>query len=81
MKKQDIDFLKNELKNDYLINNYVSITKTNEHTIKVCYTDKVVTITNSIGFAYLISWWCDGSITASQADHITTICRKYNGRF
>ena len=81
MKKKDFEYLKNELRNDYLINNFVSITKTNEHTIKVCYNDKVLTITDSMGFAYLISWWCDGSITATQASHISTICRKYNDRF
>ena len=81
MKKQDIDYLKKEFENDYLLCDFIATVKTNDHTLKVCYIDKVITITDSVGFAYLCVWWCEGSITGTQAEHLTTICRNYNERF
>ena len=81
MKKQDIQYLKQQLKSDYMLNNFLSIVQTNEHTIKIMYNYKVITILDNCGFAYLISWLCDGSITGSESDHLTTICKKYNDRF
>lgn len=81
MKKQDFDFIKNYLDNDILLKDYIIIKKTSEHKVKVFYNDKIITLTDSLGFAYLIGWWCDGSITGSQADRLSTLCRTYNDRF
>lgn len=81
MKKCDFDFIKNGLKNDFLLSDFICIKQTKTGNIKVCYNAKVITISENIGFAYLISWWCDGSITAGEAENMTRLCRTYNDRF
>lgn len=81
MKKQDIDFIKNELKNDCVLNDFIAIVKTNEHTLKICYKDKVITLFDMSGFAYLISWYCEGCMLSSEGKHISQLCDKYNDRF
>lgn len=81
MTKKDLDFLKQEMKNDYLLNDYLAIVQKDNHSIKIMFNFKVITIFEMSGFAYLISWYCDGSITASDAKHLNDICSKYNDRF
>ena len=81
MKKQDIIYLKQLLKSDCFLNNYLAIVQKDEHTLKIMYSYKVVSIFDNCGFAYLISWFCDGSITSGECEHLTTICKKYNDRF
>ena len=81
MKKDDVLFIENELRNDYLLRDYLKIIKINAHNIKIVFRNKLITIFDNCGFAYLISWFCDGSITASESQHLNTICNKYNDRF
>ena len=81
MKKQDIEMLKNFFDNDYLLNDYIVFKKITNDKIKVIYNDKIITIAEGMGFAYLIGWWCDGSITGGQAKRINDMCRTYNDRF
>lgn len=81
MKKDDFNFIKNGLKNDFLLNDFICIKQTKTKYLKVCYNDKVITISENIGFAYLISWWCDGSITSGEAKSLNDLCKKYNERF
>ena len=87
MKQKDFLFIKDALKKSIFANDYLSIVKVGKDAdketfskIKVMYNDKLITFTE-IGYAYLISWWCDGSITGGQADELTKICYHYNERF
>lgn len=80
MTKKDIDYIKEYLKNDFILRDFIQVFNDKRY-IKILFRDKVVTISDNIGFAYLISWWCDGSITASQADALTKMCHQYNDRF
>ena len=81
MKQKDINFIKEQLDNNFLLNDYLSIVKTKHNqSAKIMYNDKVITI-SEIGFAYLVSWWCDGSITSGVASEITKLCNAYNDRF
>ena len=87
MKQKDLTFIKDLLDKSLFASNYLSIVKRNDYpckdfkTLKILYSDKVITINEIGGFAYLISWWCDGSITNAFADEITKICKLYNDRF
>lgn len=87
MKNKDFLFIKNELNKSYLLCDYLTIIKVGDNPkegfnkIKIIYSNMIITISDGIGFAYLVSWWADGSITSSQANEITTICRKYNDRY
>ena len=87
MKQKDLIFIKDLLDKSTFANDYLSIVKKQEQdnkefrTLKILYNDKVLTITEITGFAYLVSWWCDGSITGAFANDITNICKAYNDRF
>ena len=81
MKQKDITFIKEQLDNNFFLRDYLSIVKSKHNqSVKIMYNDKVITI-SEIGFAYLVSWWCDGSITSAFADEITKVCKLYNDRF
>jgi len=89
MKNKDFLFIKNELDNSWVLCNYLDIVKVGDenlkekdfHKVKIMFNDLVVTITDSIGFAYLVSWWADGSISEGKANELSKLCQKYNGRF
>lgn len=81
MKQKDILFIKNYLDNDFILRDYVSIKKTSDHNLKIFYSDKIVTICDGVGFAYLIGWWVEGNLLGTQADHLSKLCRTYNDRF
>lgn len=87
MKQKELIFIKDLLDKSTFANDYLSIVKKQEQdnkefrTLKILYNDKVLTITEISGFAYLVSWWCDGSITSAFASEITNICKAYNDRF
>lgn len=87
MKQKDLIFIKDLLNKSTFAYNYLTIVKQPQQdkqdfkTLKILYNDKVLTITEIGGFAYLISWWCDGSITSGFANEITNICKLYNDRF
>ena len=87
MKQKDYLFIKNELDKSYLNSDYLTIIKVGDNPrdgfneIKIIYSNCVITICDGMGYAYLISWWCDGSITSGRAQDLTNICRKYNERF
>lgn len=80
MKKQDFDFLKSELLKDPFLCEYEYIKMDNNTKVRLFYKDKVITILEC-GFAYLITWYCEGYISDVQANHITRICNLYNVRF
>ena len=80
MKQKDIIFIKNSLDNDFLLNDYLCIKQVRKDHLKIFYNDLIITIC-SFGFAYLVSWYAEGSITSSKADAITRLCHAYNGRF
>lgn len=80
MRKKDIDFIKTYLENDFLLNDFQAIKLVRKDYLKIFYNDLIVTIC-SFGFAYLVSWYGEGSITSSKADAITRLCHAYNGRF
>ena len=86
MKTSDLKVLKDLLKKSIFCNGYLTIVKCCENDndtfskVKIMYNDKVLTV-GEFGYAYLISWWCDGSITSAFATDITNICRTYNGRY
>ena len=80
MKQKDIDFIKDYLKNDILLNDFHAVIKTREGLVKIFYNDLIVTICE-FGFAYLVGWYAEGSITSSKAENLSKLCRTYNGRF
>jgi hypothetical protein len=81
MKQKDITFIKEQLDNNFLLNDYLSIVKTKQNQcVKIMYNDKVITI-SECGFAYLVSWWCDGCITSGCAQELSKLCSNYNDRF
>ena len=80
MTKNDLQWIKDYLKNDFLLNDYLHIQLLNKERLKVFYSDLIITI-SEMGFAYLVSWWADGTITGGKANNITRLCRQYNERF
>lgn len=80
MKKEDISFIENELKNDYLLNNYLTLTKVDKQHIKIMFNAKVVTLFELSTLNKMVSWYCDGSITSGEANHLEKLCKTYNDR-
>lgn len=80
MKTKDLQFVKEYLQNDFLLNDYIYATTYKKDKIKIFFSDSIITICE-MGFAYLVSWWCDGTITASKADNLNKLCKAYNERF
>lgn len=79
MKTKHFELLKDLIKKSYCCNDFVLIKKHNTN-IKVYYIDKVVTICEC-GFAYLISWYCEGFITSGFASDLDNICKEFNNQF
>lgn len=81
MKQKDITFIKEQLDDSFFLKNYLSIVKSKHNqSVKIMYNEKVITICE-FGFAYLVSWWCDGSITSACAKELEKLCNTYNDRF
>lgn len=80
MRKKDIEFIKTYLENDFLLNDFHAIKLVRKDYLKIFYSDLIVTIC-SFGFAYLVSWYSEGSITSSKAENLSKLCREYNARF
>ena len=81
MRKKDLDFVKNLLDNDIVLNDYYHVCiSRSKSCILIFYANAVVTICE-FGFAYLVSWYSDGSMTSNKANKLDKLCRTYNGRF